>query len=211
MGYEIQNSDLSIKSYNVLIKKAVKFYNNRSHSGIGGKSPNYMIKNSQNISNIPADFNYTENKKALLRNKNKISSKIALLTPVRLQEFSLKKNVNKWAKRYSTPYYSNEVLYVNSFKMPTLSSDPVKIILMRKNGDRFINKNTKKGVFSLNDFKILLHNSYKLAVRAVFRTNDPNLIKVKINGLGQIYYLTKAQILKTLRTNKKIIASLDKM
>lgn len=211
MGYEFQKQKLTIKTYNELLTKAVAFYNKRPHSSLGNRSPDFIIKNGHTISNIPVNFNYEQNKAALLRKKKTISSIVGLLSPVRIHKIRSRKNVNQWEKRYASSFYSDEIVYVSSYKVPTLSSDPIKLILMRRNGERYIDKYDKKSLYSLGDIKILTGNSFKLIINSVSRMVDTNMIKVKIKGIKNNFFLTKDQILKSLVGDQKIMLSLKNM
>ena len=211
ISYEFQhNNKITLAMYNNLIKRAVKLYNLRSHSALSNKSPLYVLHHDQKISFYPTNFNYVTNKAELLTKLKNLRTKIWPLTPVRIFKTNKLRNLNKWKKRFESSFYTKEILYLESYKVPAFSNDPIKLILMNKKGLIYTGqKSNKQSVYTLIDIKILSHKDYRLTATSLKPIPNSNLFFVKVKGIKKTFKLTKEEILKTVHLNQNQILLLS--
>lgn len=145
------------KQYKKYFKHILRIYNNDNHSFLN-TTPNKYI-NSTNILKIPWNmynsnntFNYKDNKDKIRKKLNIIKQKYKIMQPVR-RKIILKKVY----KRSHYTNWSDEIFFIDGYKIPLKKNESIGIYLIDRLGNR------KKGIsYSENLKKVLVPNYNKI-------------------------------------------------
>ena len=143
--------------YKKYFRKRLKIYNNDYHSFLK-MSPSEYIKSSTilkdpwNMYNKNKKFNYNENKKQILIKLKKVKKEFKIMQPVRR-----KRLIKSVYKRSHYSNWSDEIFFIDGFKIPLLKDENIGIYLIDRNGKK------KEGItYTYNLKKVILPNHNKI-------------------------------------------------
>ena len=200
MAFYIEDIN-NIKEYKRRFKNVLKIYNNENHSFLNMSPAKYLssvkpLKEPWNMyRNNENEFNYDKNKKTIRYNLKKIKKQYKILQPVRIR-IKLK-NLYK-RSHYTT--FSNEIFFVDNYKIPLLKNQSIGIYLIDQLGNR------KKGITYIEDMKKTIVPNYNKIKKIITKLKKKKSIRCSFENFPNNYYrdikisdLNNYQISKNIR------------
>ena len=173
----------NVRDYKKYFRKILKMYNNQYHTFLK-MSPNQYIKSFESLKkpwnmykNQHDKFNYKKNKKEIRIKLKKIKKKYKILQPVRI-----KIKLKSLYKRSHYTTFSDEIFFVDNYKIPLLNDQSIGIYLIDQNGQR------KKGITYIEDIKKTVLPNYNKIKKIIVKLNKQKKIRCSFENFPNNYY-----------------------
>ena len=172
----------NIKQYKKYFKKILNIYNNQYHSFIKMSPLQYIesnkpLKKPWNMYDRKETFNYKENKEKIKKKLKKIKAKYKIMQPVRIH-VKLKSIYKK--SHFTT--WSDEIFFIDNYKIPLLNDESIGIYLIDRNGNR------KKGITYTHDIKKVIIPNYNKIKKIIIKLKKKKSIRCSFENFPNNYY-----------------------